>query len=103
MSKARRTPRELFNLGDIVATPGALQALTETGRTAYSILSRHAQGDWGDVCQSDKRSNDAAVKDGSRILSAYEIGEGAKIWIITDAADEEGVRHVTTLLLPEEY
>lgn len=40
---------------------------------------------------------------GSRLLSAYTSAAGVKVWIITEAADDEGKRPATTVLLPEEY
>lgn len=93
------TIREMkFRLGKIVATPGALQALHESGDSPWSFLVRHVQGDWGDLCEEDKRLNDEAIKDGSRILSAYSTAKGQKVWVIT-----EGDRSATTLLLPEDY
>lgn len=68
-----------------------------------SFVTRHANGDWGEVCPDDGQLNDEAVKDGSRILSAYSTAKGAKIWIITEASDDSGNRTATTILLPEEY
>lgn len=88
----------LFTLGQIVATPGALQALEEAGHTASEFLDRHVSGDWGDLCLEDKASNEEALVDDLRILSAYRLKDGTKIWIITEAD-----RSVTTILLPEEY
>ena len=64
--------------GQIVATPGALEALAESGQSAAEFLSRHAATDWGsDLCEEDRRLNDEAlVGDGSRILSAYQTAKG---------------------------
>ena len=62
-----------------------------------SCLERHASRDWGDLDAEDKRANDAAVKHGGRVLSAYTL-RGDKIWIITEAD-----RSVTTILTPDEY
>jgi hypothetical protein len=62
-----------------------------------SCLNKHISGDWGDVCAEDKATNDQALKDGDRVLSAYKVGD-VKIWIIT-----EYDRSYTTILLPEEY
>lgn len=92
-----------FSLGQILATPAALEALKESGQSARFFLARHAKGDWGDVCPEDGQLNDHAVDDGSRILSAYKTLRGRKIWIITEAADDERHRLATTVLLPEEY
>ena len=51
----------------------------------------------------DRSLNDAAVIDGSRILSAYTTRKWERIWIITEAADDQGNRLATTILKPEEY
>lgn len=95
------TPR--FSLGRCVATPGALDALQESGQTPQVFLSKHVRGDWGEVCDEDKRLNDQALVDGSRLLSAYTTLKNTRIWCITEAEDGRGQRCATTLLLPEEY
>jgi len=95
--------RALFPLGHLLATPGALSALQRTNERPTDFLSRHAAGDWGVVCDDDKRLNDESVKDGSRLMSAYLTTDGTKLWVITEAADEVGHRMATTILLPEEY
>ena len=88
----------LLALGRVVATPGALAALDRAGDRPEPFLSRHLSGDWGELCDEDKLANDEALKIDSRILSAYRLGDGTKIWIITEAD-----RSSTCLLLPEEY
>jgi len=92
-----------FSLGQIVATPGALEVLQKAGQSAAEFLQRHERGEWGDVCPEDRQANDQSLLDGSRILSAYRTSLGEKLWIITEAADDSGSRSVTTLLLPSEY
>jgi hypothetical protein len=87
-----------FELGKVVATPGALDALGKTGETPGKFLTRHVNGDWGDCCDEDKKTNEDAVKHGDRLLSAYALEDGTKMWIIT-----ESDRSATTLLLPDEY
>lgn len=87
-----------FKLGERVSTPGALEAIAAAGDMEIEYLRRHSTGDWGDLSANDKRLNDQAVKDGDRILSAYTLSTGVKIWIIT-----EWDRSVTTTLLPDEY
>ena len=97
-------PKPKFSLGQVVATPGALHALQEAGQTAFEFLSRHVQGDWGDDLDADDKDlNDKSVIDGSRLLSAYKTLKGTKLWIITEATDDDGNRSATTLLLPDEY
>ena len=96
-------PMPRFPLGQVVATPGALDALQESGQTPAFFLSKHSQGDWGEVCPSDAQLNDQALVDGSRLLSAYRTPRGERLWIITEAADDQGHRLATTILKPEEY
>lgn len=88
--------RSRFALGRILATPGALEILTlDQVRTC---LVRHVSGDWGDLSEQDKAENELSVAQNFRILSAYNLPDGEKIWVITEAD-----RSATTLLLPEEY
>lgn len=95
----RKSPTPLFSLGRTVATPSALDLLDRTGTDGTDLLNRHQCGDWGIVCTADAKSNDRAITDGTRILSAYELGaRREQLWIITEAD-----RRVTTLLLPIEY
>jgi hypothetical protein len=95
--------KPLFKLGQVVCTPGALEALDTAGQQPWQLLVRHVQGDWGDLNAEDRRLNDEALKDGSRILSAYTLKTGVRLWVITEAEDDRGNRAVTTLLLPDEY
>lgn len=90
--------KPLFELGRVVATPGALDALNTHQKSISGILKRHMKGDWGDLGDGDKEDNNFAITHGIRILSAYNITNTVKIWIITEAD-----RSSTTLLLPSEY
>jgi len=94
----------LFKPGRVVATPGALEALEQSGQSVWHFLALHLAGNWGVVDDEDKALNDEALKDGSRLLSAYLLDdeEKTKIWIITEAEDQ-GNREATTALLPDEY
>jgi len=75
----------LFSLGRVVATPAVLEALLRAGDRPQCLLSRHLSGDWGELCAKDQSGNDQAIRGGSRILSAYCLGNGTKIWTITEA------------------
>jgi hypothetical protein len=88
----------LFDLGQTVATPGAIEALQESNLSPSSLLARHQSGDWGDLCDEDVAENNYALGHGYRLFSSYQITETIKIWVITEAD-----RSVTTLLLPEDY
>jgi hypothetical protein len=96
--------KPLFKLGQVVATPGALEALEKAGQTPWEFVALHVAGNWGVVGTEDAEANNQALKDGSRLLSAYMLKDGkTKIWIITEAEDDHGNRSATTLLLPDEY
>lgn len=95
----RRNLNQLFNLGTVVATPGAVSLLDELDVRPDELLSRHQTGDWGDLDEHDRGVNFHAVENGFRIMSAYCVGDKSEvIWVITEAD-----RSVTTLLLPAEY
>ncbi len=95
----------LFELGAVLMTAEVARMVEEDGAigTVLDCLQRHASGDWGDLCEEDKRMNDEAIeaeRDGGctdRLLSAYETGIG-KLYVIT-----EWDRSTTTVLTPEEY
>ena len=95
----------LFEPGEVVATPGAIEALKRSGQGIWSFLARHLAGDWGVIDLEDKASNEEALRDGSRLMSAYLLDddEKTKIWVITEAEDDQGNREATTVLLPDEY
>ena len=87
-----------FSLGQIVGTPGALEALDRAGQKPEFFLTKHAQGDWGLMCAEDKQLNEESLKEDGRIHSAYKTLKGEDIWIITEAD-----RSTTTILLPDDY
>lgn len=60
-----------FEPGRIVATPGAIEALAESGQDAEFFLQKHLSGDWGEVDAEDQKLNDQALLDGGRLLSSY--------------------------------
>ena len=88
----------IFALGKVVATRCAYEALQEAGGDPAIYLRYHECGDWGGVDAEDATENDRSLGLGLRILSAYTLTTGERIWIITEA-----VRFYTTLMLPEEY
>jgi len=96
-------PAPKFQLGQTVATLGAVEALQEACVNPLTLLDRHIRGDWGDLDEHDTRQNEIALLYGSRILSAYNLTTGDRIWIITEGTDDRGIRRSTCILLPPEY
>lgn len=75
-----------------------IKNITEAGQSPWALLQRHQGGDWGELDAEDQQENDFSVQQGLRILSAYTLTTGVKVWLIT-----EYDRSYTTLLLPSEY
>jgi hypothetical protein len=71
---------------------------TAFSKFVLASIRRHVTGDWGELGEEDKKENELSLKEGFRLLSAYEAEGLPKIWIITEAD-----RSATTILFPEEY
>jgi hypothetical protein len=97
-----QTKTARFLLGRCTATQAALGALEDNHSFPIVYLKRHESGDWGDLSDADKQRNEDAIQpdpeDCTRILSAYSLADGQRIWVIT-----EWDRSITTILLPSEY
>jgi hypothetical protein len=89
------TSQMKFPLGQVFITPNALEKLKSDD--ILNALNRHVLGDWGELDDEDRQTNDEALQSGSRLLSAYRSGD-TKFWIISEAN-----REVTTVLLPKDY
>lgn len=89
-------PNPKFSLGALVITAGALDVLDESSVAA--CVARHASGDWGALCDEDRRENERALLCGSRLFSVYRDAAGRKFYVVSEAN-----RAVTTVLLPEDY
>lgn len=104
-----------FAMGRVFVTPGALallrnlatdgkpysvQRVTDTEPLALVLpyVGRHMASDWGDVEDADVTANELALVTGERLLSAFRLPNGDRLWVITD-----GDRSRTTVLLPNEY
>ena len=95
-SQSNTTP--LFTLGHLVATRASLEALAGVNEDPLRFLARHAIGDWGEIDDEDRRENERSLANGCRLLSAYTLRDGTRIWVLTEAD-----RSSTTILLPGEY
>jgi hypothetical protein len=87
-----------FALGRIVATRGGREALRRTEENPFFYVERHVTLDPGSLGAEDEMQNLRAVREGARIFSSYELTDGTRIWVITEAD-----RSATTILLPDEY
>lgn len=89
------TPK--FSLGHVIITTELAHVIPDD-KEIQEFLFRHVTGDWGDLEQADKEANDHDLEIGERLVSAYHLKSGEKIYIIT-----EHDRSVTTILLAEQY
>jgi hypothetical protein len=66
-----------FDLGRVVATPGALRAIRSSGQSPNDFLRRHINGDWGErIDGHDYKQNQIALREGGRLMSAYQTRKG---------------------------
>lgn len=90
-----------FNPGQMVITRGVNDLIASSEEFAKHVMlsiRRHVAGDWGDVCDEDRVTNEMALQEGDRLLSVYKKEGVPTIWIITECD-----RSVTTVLFPDEY
>jgi len=88
--------RSRFELGEFRLTASADKAISS--HDIAVALSRHANGDWGDLSDKERAKNDDSLKNGGRLVSLYRNFNGVKFSIVTEAD-----RSATTVLLPEDY
>ncbi|MFC2042223.1 hypothetical protein ACFLTV_01805 [Chloroflexota bacterium] len=90
-----------INMGRLLMTRGVNDLVAEDEAFAKFVtdsLARHRRGDWGNLTDEDIQENELSLKEGYRLLSAYESEGLPKIWIITEAD-----RSATNILFPDEY
>jgi hypothetical protein len=68
-----------------MATLGALDAFAATGENPINDIVRHMNLDPSLLGAEDQLQNLRAVREGTRVFSAYEVRDGTRIWIIADA------------------
>jgi hypothetical protein len=87
----------LFNPGQVVATPAAIEFCEVNAIHPLTLIHRHCHGDFGNMDREDITANVQAIKSGARVFSSYQVGTN-KVWVIT-----ESDRTSTCILLPNEY
>ena len=82
-------------LGNVRIGPEARKALTT--EDIQLALSRHANGEWGNVSKRDAKENERALREGVRVMSTYRSNGGVKFWVVTKSDRSE-----TAVFLPHE-
>jgi len=76
--------KPLFHPGRLLVTPEALEKLRASHVPVISVMLRHIAGDWGIVSDDDKVQNDLSVAAGLRLLSIYQLPDGARVIVATE-------------------
>jgi hypothetical protein len=87
-----------FSLGKLVITRRCKAHMDAQYANPMRYVLRHVAGDWGDLGAEDKAANEFALNKKLRILSAYNLPDGERIYVITEAD-----RSYTTIILYMEY
>jgi hypothetical protein len=87
-----------FELGQLVMTPGAEEAMRDARHVPPEFLLRHLHGDWSDLPPEEIQENERTPRVGSRLFSAYRTRTEEPLWVLT-----EWDRRVTTLLHPQDH
>lgn len=87
-----------IRVGNVATTPAAFRLMLMNGVDPYTLLNRHATGDWSEMDAEDQQANRDAARTGLRVFSAFWVNEHERVWVITEAD-----RSSTTFLLPDEY
>ena len=100
-----------IQIGEVYATRGVnedTEGNEKFRKFINNCINRHINEDFGEMEEEDIESNKEAINNGSRIFSSYKIdenlnNENEKLWIITEAENENKEREYTTILYPKEY
>ncbi len=100
-----------IQIGKVYATKGVSGDIEQNKKFREFInisINRHINKDFGEMEEEDIESNKKAINNGNRIFSSYKIdenlnNENEKLWIITEAENENKERKYTTILYPKEY
>ena len=72
-----------FDLGRVVVTPNAFEALRTGSLRLEDLLERHQSGDWGDVSDETAEINEQAVQKHFALVSTYAMPAGERVTVFT--------------------
>jgi hypothetical protein len=73
-----------FEVGEIVITPAASDALAANGQTLDELLERHRAGDWGEVSEQVRSVNERGLVERFNLHSTYVMPDGRRIVVVTN-------------------
>jgi hypothetical protein len=74
-----------FELGRVVVTPRAAEAIRQAGCALEHLLDRHQCGDWGNISDDLRQLNHRATLEGGNIVSIFPTSDGDAVTILTRA------------------
>jgi hypothetical protein len=80
----------ILKLGDLVVTQLASSLLQNTHRKVGEFLDRHCSGDWGDLSEQDKNTNNLNLMVGNSVLSMYLVG-GEQLFVLTNSKENQTI------------
>ena len=82
---------ELFDPGTVEVSFAAAAALKANNLTAEHLLSRHLQGDWGDLDEFRRQKNADRIENGAQLNARYILQDDTEI-LISTAGDRTSTR-----------
>jgi hypothetical protein len=73
-----------FEVGEIIVTPAANDALATNGLTLDDLLARHQAGDWGDVSAQIREVNQRGLVERFNLHSTYRMPDGRRVIVVTN-------------------
>jgi hypothetical protein len=72
-----------FELGHVIVTPSATNAMAAAGQEASDLLARHQAGDWGEISDQERHVNELGLNGSYNIVSIFPAGGGQRVTIMT--------------------
>lgn len=73
-----------FDVGEIIVTPAASEALSANGQTLDGLLARHMACDWGDVSPQVRAVNERGLLEQFNLQSSYSMPDGRRLVVVTN-------------------
>jgi len=73
-----------FDVGEIVITPAASNALAANSMTVDELLTRHQAGDWGDVSAQVREVNERGLREQFNLQSTYALPDCRRLVVVTN-------------------
>jgi hypothetical protein len=83
-----------FEVGEIVVTPAASEALEAYGQRVSDLLARHQAGDWGDVSDQARAVNERALAERFNLQSVYAVSNGQRLIVVTNRERSRTMIHL---------